>query len=231
VIAMRRADRLFQIIEHLRGRPAVTARELAGRLEVSERTVYRDIRDLMSSGVPIEGAAGVGYALRRGFDLPPIMFDARELEALVVSARLGRALGGAELAEAAERALRKIEAVLPDARRRELEAPQMFAPSFAVNPRSTAQLDLVRRAIADRKRLALAYVRQDGESSTRVIRPLAILYWPPNWLLAAWCELRGDFRTFRTDRFEGVEALDQTFVDEPGRTFDDYLRGLPDCRH
>lgn len=226
---MRRADRLFQIIEHLRGRPAVTARELAQRLEVSERTIYRDVSDLMTSGVPIEGAAGVGYALRRGFDLPPIMFDAQELEALVVSARLGRALGGAELAESAERALRKIEAVLPEARRRELDAPQMFAPSFAVNPRSTAQLDLVRRAIADRRLLSLAYVRADGENSTRVVRPLAMVYWPPNWLLAAWCELRGDFRSFRTDRFQTVEALEQTFVDEPGKTFDDYLRGLPDC--
>lgn len=227
---MRRADRLFQIIERLRGRAAVTAHQLADQLEVSERTIYRDIQDLVTSGVPIEGAAGVGYALRRGFDLPPIMFDAPELEALVVSARLARALGGADLGEAAERALRKIEAVLPEARRRELDQPRLYAPAEAVNPRSTAQLDLVRRAIAARRYLSLDYTREDGERSKRDIRPLAIVYWPPNWLMAAWCELRNDFRTFRTDRIQGAELSTRTFRDEPGKTFDDYLRGLPDCR-
>jgi predicted DNA-binding transcriptional regulator YafY len=227
---MRRADRLFQIIEHLRGRASITARELSEQLEVSERTIYRDIQDLMKSGVPIEGAAGVGYALRRGFDLPPIMFDGAELEALVVSARLVQALGGDGLAEAALRALHKIEAVLPAARRHELNASRLFAPREAVNPRSTAQLDLVRRAIAARRLIALDYVRQDGERSRREIRPLAIVYWPPNWLLAAWCELRRDFRTFRTDRIQAAELLERTYRDEPGTTFDDYLRGLPDER-
>jgi len=227
---MRRADRLFQIIERLRGRASVTARELAQQLEVSERTIYRDVQDLMASGVPIDGAAGVGYALGRGFDLPPILFDAEELEALVVSARLVQALGGATLGDAAQRALHKIEAVLPPARRRELAQPRLYAPPEAVNPRTTAQLDLVRRAIASRRIVRLEYAREDGERSQREIRPLAIVYWPPNWLLSAWCELRGDFRTFRTDRIHAAELTARTFRDEPGKTFDDLLRSLPDCR-
>ncbi len=227
---MRRADRLFQIIEHLRGRASLTARELAQRLEVSERTIYRDVQDLMTSGVPIEGAAGVGYALRRGFDLPPIMFDAQELEALVVSARLVQALGGAGLADAAQRALHKIEAVLPPARRHELAAARLYAPPQAVNPRTTEQLDLLRRAIATRHVVALEYTREDGERSRRELRPLAIVYWPPNWLMTAWCELRSDFRTFRTDRIHSAELTARTFRDEPGKSFDDFLRSLPDCR-
>mgnify|MGYP001810241011 CR=1 FL=1 len=115
---MRRADRLFRIIEHLRGGRLVTARDLARRLEVSERTVYRDMRDLMASGVPIDGEAGVGYVLRPGHDLPPVMFERDELEALSVGVRLLRAWGGAELADAADRALAKVEAVLPDDARR-----------------------------------------------------------------------------------------------------------------
>src|SRR5437899_1479879 len=110
---MRRADRLFQIVQRLRRRGVTTAAQLAQALEVSERTVYRDVRDLQLSGVPILGEAGVGYALPRGFDLPPLMFTEEELEALVVGARMVQAWGDQKLARAAEDALSKIETVVP----------------------------------------------------------------------------------------------------------------------
>lgn len=224
---MRRADRLFQLIEHLRGRRTLTARQLAERLHVSERTVYRDVGDLVAGGVPIQGEAGIGYQLRRGFDLPPIMFNRDELEALVLGARLVTALGGKSLAQSAELALNKIEAVLPAARRKELALPRLYAPGFANDARRTAALDTIRTAINEHRILNIDYIREDGAVSSRSVRPLALYYWPPNWLLAAWCELREDFRNFRTDRIRSAAALDKTFNDEPGKTFEDFLRSLP----
>lgn len=224
---MRRADRLFQLIEHLRGRRTLTARQLAERLHVSERTVYRDVGDLIASGVPIAGEAGIGYQLRRGFDLPPIMFDRDELEALVLGARLVKALGGQSLAQSADLALNKIEAVLPAARRKELELPRLYAPSFAIDTRRTEPLDAIRRAINDHRLLRIDYTRDDGAASSRSLRPLALYYWPPHWLLAAWCELRADFRNFRTDRIQSMTVTDTTFNDEPGKTFEDFLRSIP----
>lgn len=226
---MRRADRLFQLIEHLRGRRTLTARQLAERLHVSERTVYRDVGDLIASGVPIEGEAGIGYQLRRGFDLPPIMFDRDELEALVLGARLVKALGGNALAQSAELALDKIEAVLPAARRNEMALPRLYAPRFAIDARRTESLDTIRRAINDHRVLRIDYVREDGAASSRALRPLALYYWPPHWLLAAWCELRQDFRNFRTDRIQGVTVTDTPFADEPGKTFEDFLRSIPEA--
>ena len=127
---MRRADRLFQIVQLLRGGRLVTARLLAEKLEVSERTIYRDIADLQGSGVPVEGEAGVGYLMRDGYDLPPLMFTRDEIAALVAGARMVRAWGGLSMARAAEEALIKIGSVLPDARRPTVEATAIFAPSF-----------------------------------------------------------------------------------------------------
>ncbi|WP_140054401.1 helix-turn-helix transcriptional regulator, partial [Oceanospirillum sanctuarii] len=125
---MRRADRLFQIIQYLRNRRLTTAKWLAEKLEVSERTIYRDIQDLMLSGVPIEGEAGVGYVLRRGFDIPPIMFTKDEIEALVIAARMAKTWAGTKLARSTENALDKIEAVLPDNLKKELAKPRLYTP-------------------------------------------------------------------------------------------------------
>src|SRR5438067_8044689 len=124
---MRRADRLFRIVQRLRRRGATTARDLAQALEVSERTVYRDVRDLLLSGVPIQGEAGVGYALDRSFDLPPLMFDEEEIEALVLGARIVRAWADAKLARSAEEALQKIEAVLPSHLKDKLASTALYA--------------------------------------------------------------------------------------------------------
>ncbi len=221
---MRRADRLFQIIELLRGKKAVTAHTLAEQLHISDRTVYRDVADLIASGVPIEGEAGVGYMLRRGFDLPPIMFDRDEIEAVVAGARFVQSLAGVQLGEAAERVLSKVEAILPSHRRGELNTSRMYASSFAVQTLHAKQLDRIRNAINQRCVVSFDYAREDGEKSNRSIRPLSLLYWPPNWLLGGWCELREDFRVFRLDRLAHLQVMARTFTDEPGRNFDDFMR-------
>ncbi|MBS4097032.1 MAG: YafY family transcriptional regulator [Sulfuricella sp.] len=221
---MRRADRLFQIIQHLRGRRLTTARHLAERLEVSERTIYRDIRDLTLSGVPIEGEAGVGYVLRKGFDLPPLMFSRDEVEALVVGARMAQAWGGRELARAASRALEKIEAVLPAERSADVNRCLMFALNFRDTPQLGTTLEQVRQALNQRNLLRFSYTREDGERSERTVAPLGLYFWGAAWTLAAWCELRGAFRHFRIDRMESPAILEETFSDTPGRTLEDFLR-------
>src|SRR5207253_10989377 len=150
---MRRADRLFRIVQHLRGRRLTTAAFLAGRLGVSLRTVYRDVRDLSLSGVPIEGEAGVGYRLKAGFDVPPLMFTLDEIEALAVGARMVEAWGGPVLAESARTAMEKIVAALPAERRVAVEKTRLYAPSFHVDGMSMQRLEMVRECIAARRGL------------------------------------------------------------------------------
>ena len=229
---MRRADRLFQIIQLLRGRRrAVTARTLAEQLEVSERTVYRDIRDLVSAGTPIEGEAGVGYTLRSSYDLPPLMFDAEEIEALVLGARVVAAFGDEKLARAAASVLRKVENVLPLRLKPKLGEAALFAPRTGVGRRTSEALLTVRAALTERKKLSMRYERADGERSTRVIRPLGAFFWGSSWTVTAWCELRDGFRNFRLDRMDDLRPSD-SFADEPGKTLRDYLRILgPDAEH
>ena len=223
---MRRADRLFQIIQRLRGRRrAVTAAQLASDLGVSDRTIYRDIRDLVASGTPIEGEAGVGYALKREYDLPPLMFDSDELEALTLGARIAAAFGDEGLARAAGSALSKIEAVLPPRLRPRLGAAQLYAPRTWTGRVSSYALMMVRTALTERRRLFIEYRRGDGAETERVVRPLGAFFWGRSWTLAAWCELREDFRTFRLDRMGQIEAR-ESFEEEPGRGLRDYLRAV-----
>jgi predicted DNA-binding transcriptional regulator YafY len=220
---MRRADRLFQIVQYLRGRRLVTARQLADKLEVSERTVYRDVRDLTLSGVPIEGEAGVGYLLRRGADIPPLMFTRDEIEALVVGARMVRAWGGKGLSDSARLALAKIEAALPMDLKIEVERSRLFAPNFHSVRSESGPFDAVHRAINAKRVLHFDYTREDGVISSRDVRPLALFFWAPAWTLAGWCELRDDFRHFRVDRMRSVISIDRTFADEAGKTLADFL--------
>jgi predicted DNA-binding transcriptional regulator YafY len=202
---MRRADRLFQIVQHLRGGRLVTAKQLSERLEVSERTIYRDIADLVSSGVPIDGEAGVGYVMRKGFDLPPLMFTTDEILALVVGARLLRAFGGAEMARASEEALVKIAAVLPEPARRRADAVPIHAYSVATDEADRHRLDALGIAIDDERRLTLTYRDEQDRETIRTIRPLGLFFWGRVWTLSAWCELRQDFRLFRVDRMVAFE--------------------------
>ena len=221
---MRRADRLFRIVRILRGGRLQTARMLAEKLAVSERTIYRDVSDLQTSGMPIEGEAGVGYTLRRDLDLPPLMFTRDELTALVLGARLVRAWGGAASTVAADQALQRIEAVLPADLRERLDAILMYAPGFQMPQLLRERLDVLHEACIERHVVAFAYTREDGESSEREVRPLALYFWSGVWTLAAWCELRRDFRTFRMDRMQEVRVPGRQFIQKKGQTLDDYLQ-------
>ncbi|MFN8508207.1 MAG: YafY family protein [Dehalococcoidia bacterium] len=223
-MAMRRADRLFQVIQALRRRPVVTAASLARDLEVSERTVYRDIADLVASGVPIEGEAGVGYTLRKGFDLPPLMFRAEELEALVFGARVVASWGDRELAKAATEALARLEVALPERLRARFERTPLFAPGFHVNPGVAGGLTSLRTAIEERRKVHLCYADADGAATERDVRPLGLFFWGSTWSLSAWCELRDNFRSFRLDRVAELRVLDTRFVDEPGKLLEDLFR-------
>jgi predicted DNA-binding transcriptional regulator YafY len=223
---MRRADRLFQIVQYLRGRRLTTAAQLAGWLQVSDRTVYRDIRDLGISGVPVEGEAGVGYRLRPGFDLPPIMFTIDEVEALVAGARMMESWGGTALGSHARSAIAKIALALPAARREEIERTRLFAPGFLVPPGAAAGLETVRQAIFERRKLHIEYLDGAQRVSNRTIDPLALNFWGTTWSIAAWCESREDFRVFRLDRIRRLERADEKFDEAPGRTLADFLRSV-----
>lgn len=220
---MRRADRLFRIVQLLRRRKLTTARTLAEALEVSERTVYRDVADLVTSGVPIRGEAGIGYALERGFDLPPLMFTDDELEALVLGARVVQSWADPSLAEAARLAVEKVEAVLPERLQERVGKAALFAPGFHVPVESTRELGTLRRAIRERRRARLAYLDRAAAPTERTIRPLGLFFWGHSWTVAAWCELRAGFRGFRLDRMQKLELTEHTFEDEAGRTLADFF--------
>lgn len=225
---MRRADRLFQIVQLIRGRRLTTAALLAQRLEVSERTVYRDIADLQHQGVPIEGEAGVGYRLGDGFELPPLMFTQDEAAALVAAARLAQSWVDPAMARDVESGLGKILSVLPPAARVSAEAIALYAPAMALDDASRAQLQTLREAMQSRHKLRLAYRDVAGDASERTVRPLGCFYWGKVWTLSAWCELRDDFRVFRVDRIDAIEVLGERFRDEPGKTLAELLRRLKD---
>lgn len=221
---MRRADRLFEIVQYLRGRRLTTARQLATWLEVSERTIYRDMADLVASGMPIDGEAGVGYRIAASFDLPPLMFSHNEIEALAIGARIVESWGGPQLANGARSALAKIAAALPRDKRAALESSRLFAPGFFVDPVPGERLELMRQAMRTRRVAQLQYRDAHGVVSARRVHPLGLYFWGDAWSLAAWCELRDDFRNFRLDRIVAVQLLDETFPDVPGRRLEDYVR-------
>ena len=223
---MRRADRLFQIVQHLRGRRLTTAAQLAQWLEVSERTVYRDISDLGRSGVPIEGEAGFGYRILRGFEVPPLMFTFDEVEALVTGLRMVESWGGPTLAKASHSAMEKIAMALPSSRITEVEGTRLFAPGFHLDSKVGATLELIRSAILSRHKLQLSYSDAGRKVSERIVRPLAMHFWGTAWTLAAWCETKTDFRNFRLDRCCHVAVSSETFRAESGKTLDDFLKKM-----
>ncbi len=225
---MRRADRLFQVIQLLRRRQVVTAAALAEALEVSERTVYRDISDLVASGVPIEGAAGVGYMLRKGFDLPPLMFRDDEVEALVLGARVVTSWGDAQLARSARDALARVEAALPERLKERLARTPLYAPGFHVPPWVVAGLASLRAAVEERRKVWFAYTDLGASHTERTVWPLGLFFWGSSWSMTAWCELREDFRSFRLDRMAELRVLEDRFPETAGRTLDDYFRRMDD---
>ncbi len=208
---MRRADRLFQIVRMLRSRPVTTGGRLAADLGVSKRTIYRDVQDLQRSGVPIRGEAGVGYALDKRFELPPMTFSSVELEGLALGARIVASWGDPELAAAVGSAISRIEAVLPLPLRKVLLDTPLFAPDFPRQAVMAREVAVIRRAISEHRVLQFSYTRADGDRTERTVRALGLFFWGDKWTLATWCEMRRDYRSFRPDRMSRVRLLDQTF--------------------
>lgn len=219
----RRADRLFQIAELLRGRRLTTAQQLADWLHISLRTVYRDVRDLQLSGVPIEGEAGIGYRLSRSASLPPLTFTADELTALAAGARMLESWGGAAFASGARGALAKIASAMPADKRAKLERVAIFAPSFHIDEALSAKVDALHRAVDGRRVVRFAYTDMKDAGTERRVWPLALAYWGASWTLGAWCELRQDFRHFDLERIRDLQLL-EPYPDREGRRLADLLR-------
>lgn len=222
---MRKADRLLQIIQVLRRRRIpTTAERLAEELEVTTRTIYRDVAALQASRVPIEGQAGMGYMLRPGYDLPPLMFGAEELEAVALGARMVADRGDPELARAAENVLAKVSAVLPDRL-----ADQMWRAALMVPHRSAEaarfgeHLPLIRRAAREERKIKVSYADATGARTTRTIWPLGLYFFSHITLVCAWCELRGTFRAFRGDRIKSCELLADSFDARRGALLREFL--------
>lgn len=221
---MRRADRLFQIVQYLRGGRLVTAAMLAERLEVSERTIYRDMADLQSTGVPIDGEAGIGYIMRSGFDLPPLMFTREEIVALVTGVKMVKAWGGTAMLAAAEEALVKIEAVLPDEERSRIGDTKILVPRMGLEGQASELIDACETAIGKREILSLEYSDGGGSTTKRDVQPLGLFFWGKVWTLASWCELRDDFRMFRLDRIASMVPTGRFYKADPERSLDAYSR-------
>lgn len=208
---MSRTNRLFLLLDALRGnRRPVTAAVLAERLKVSERTIYRDIQTLAELGAPVEGEAGVGYMMRAGLFLPPLMFSADELEALVLGARWVRRQGDPGLAGAASNALAKIATATPNDLRDSMAETSLWVPLG--EPEGVAFVQPVREAIRHGHKLRIAYADENGAQSERTVWPFALAFFEGKRLLAAWCELRGAIRHFRIDRIAGVEASGEAYA-------------------
>ena len=221
---MRRADRLFDVLQILRRKKIATAAELADELEVSPRTIYRDIADMMARGVPVEGEAGVGYVLRPGFDLPPLMFDRTQLEALLLGARIVQSWADPELAQAAGDVLASVRQMVPQDLRHHLDTLTLWAPDdHHSEPISIDQVAL-RRAMREQRKVRLTYADADGRKTERTVRPLVMAFYGPVWLLATWCELRKGFRVFRLDRISELQVFDTFFAAEKGKTAFDFLK-------
>jgi predicted DNA-binding transcriptional regulator YafY len=223
---MRKASRLFEIIQIMRlAKNPVTAAAIAERLEVSQRSVYRDIAALQGMRVPIEGGRGIGYILRPGFELPPLMFSIEETEAIVLALALLDRTADAELRRAAKQVNQKIAAAMTPSLRRTLDANALYAWG-TIQPRPEGiDLAIVRRAIRDEQKLAIAYSDQLGQATERTIRPLALIYYSEAANIVAWCELRDALRNFRVNRVRRTDLVDDFFRGEGDRLRKEWIAG------
>lgn len=210
-----RSSRLFEIIQILRCADApVAAHVIAESLEVTKRTIYRDIVTLQATGVPIEGAAGIGYVMRSGYNLPPLMFTAEEVEAVVVGLSLLGRTGDAGLQSAAMSVSQKIADVVPRHASRPFKEASLLVSRWNVVPASAIDYRAMRAAIRDERKLLLRYRDAEERSTERTICPIALVYYVDSVILAAWCDLRVDFRHFRVDRIEAFQPIDDFFKGE-----------------
>ena len=205
---MRRTDRLFQIVQLIRGRRITTAAFLAKRLEVSERTIYRAVADLQHQGVPIEGEAGVGYRLGQGFDMPPLMFTVDEARALVASVRMAHVWQDPALAQASQVALGKILSALPAASRVAAQSMAVYAPPIGLDTLVQVTIQTLREAAQAHRKANVQYMDASDRLTLRILRPLGCFFWGKVWTLAAWCEVRDGFRSFRLNRIASVVQID-----------------------
>lgn len=219
---MRKSERLFKLVTLLQGRrTAITAQVLAEELGVAMRTVYRDIQALILSGVPIDGEAGVGYRLRAGFDLPPLMFQSEEVTALLVGSRMVQAWTDPDLAQAAKQAEAKILAVLTPQTLIEVSRLPYRIPVYE---RSESGIHkLLRKACEGRQKVSIAYCDMNGQDSTRTLWPLGMVGWGDHWTLLAWCEKRDAYRNFRFDRIQDIMLLPERYPLHPQRNLEHYL--------
>lgn len=222
---MQRAERLFQLLTLLRNRRTVmTARQLSEQLRVSERTIYRDVQSLSLSGVPVEGEAGVGYRLSHRYQLPPLMFDRHEVEALLLGARMVSSWGDTDMAAHAQQAMQKILSVLPDHLRHSDEDLPLLVPTYDNAQKFyTAHSQTLRAAIRQKNPIDINYTRADEQKSTRRIDPLGLIFWGKVWTLVAWCYLRNEYRTFRLDRINDLYVLDTHFETHDSKSLQHFL--------
>ncbi|GAA6153958.1 helix-turn-helix transcriptional regulator [Pseudoteredinibacter isoporae] len=210
---MNKAERLLKLLTLLQSRRrAITAAQMADKLNVSERTIYRDIQALELSGVPISGEAGVGYMLQAGSTLAPLMFNESELEALILGVRMVQAWGDQGLADSADSALDKIRAILPDRQHylHSIAEETLIVPDLE-RDQSTRYSQELRLAIKQQEKINIAYQDEKQQSSTRTIWPLGLVYWGKVWTLVSWCELREDYRSFRIDRIQALKNTGDHF--------------------
>ncbi|HEY0301775.1 MAG TPA: YafY family protein [Rhizomicrobium sp.] len=210
---MRRAERLFQIIQILRRskRRPITAGDIASELETSLRTIYRDISQLLAERVPIRGEAGIGYVLEDGFDMPPLMLTADEIEAAMLGAQRVMGRGDAALARAARDMVAKIGAVVPAHLRPLALDSTLVSPNWRTVAPDSVDMAKVRAAIHAQTKIAIAYGDEQGRASARTIWPIAVSYWEMVRVIVAWCELRKAFRSFRTDRVRAADFLPERY--------------------
>ena len=227
---MRKAERLNEIVHHLRRmHQAVTADTLAALFEVSPRTIYRDIQDLMDSGIPITGEAGVGYVIDKQYHLPPIMFDADEIEAIALGIGMVSNWTDAAFARKAKSAYEKIQATLTAPMVHELTQISTFSAPSRYKIPWKVNFTEVRECIRRKQFVTFSYLDLSDQVTERTIRPLALISFSPIWLLAGWCEMRQNFRNFRLDRISDFSVSPQRFRDEKGKALSDYLKEQNEC--
>lgn len=227
---MRKAERLNEIVHHLRRmHQAVTADTLAALFEVSPRTIYRDIQDLMDSGIPITGEAGVGYVIDKHYHLPPIMFDADEIEAIALGIGMVSNWTDAAFARKAKSAYEKIQATLTAPMIHELTQISTFSAPSRYKIPWKVNFTEVRECIRRKQFVTFSYLDLSDQVTERTIRPLALISFSPIWLLAGWCEMRQNFRNFRLDRISDFSVSSQRFRDEKGKALSDYLKEQDEC--
>jgi len=218
-----KSERLFQLVNILKSRRfAITARDLAARLNVSQRTIYRDIQHLQSSGVPVEGEAGTGYLIA-DYDLPPMMFTLEELQALLLGSKMVSAWTDPQLAANAQAAITKINAVLPNKLKQHVaELPYLVSAFHHDKSHQTTTL-ILRKAITNKTCIEFHYLDVNQRPSQRIADPLGLVYWGAKWTLIAYCQLRCDYREFRLDRIQSIVPLTKTFDTNPQKSLTHYM--------